>query len=326
MDMEEVEPNINISQFFPASIKAGMYEETLYAYPTLVCGNFITSVTPASESNCPISGVQSYQEYKHSLETCRNNLMGNRTTYKRLVEGKMNDSDGWYLPYIYLDGYIDIHGANGLDEGVKKLKSGEVDQSLCERLRWFIGLCNDSKESVCVNGKASDNSVVNHESVLKFSFSEKLSEDVKKLLSTDRLVFGLSSVSMGDGNALLQFTDSLVVSKTRWKRRDKFRNAIRKFIDFYTSLRMRYKIAYGFDLMQPQIRYLLVPNKEFYTKTAAVYDPIYKNAHEFLKGAVPAPAFTFEERKKMQHVLNTECLVDKKSKTQAKDPERKTEL
>lgn len=98
--------------------------------------------------------------------------------------GKINDNDGWYLPYIYLDGYIDKHGKSSLAKAVEELEGekGVVDSALCEELRWFIGLCQtqDKDENKCKDGSMSTSdiqeSIINRIAVVMFSFSEKLSK------------------------------------------------------------------------------------------------------------------------------------------------------
>ena len=325
---DEIGAQIEWDNMFPAAIEAGRRAYTQFAYPTLLCGNFILAMTPASPDDCPIAcGTTSFFEYKSALETCQSNLMG-WSPYKRLVAGKMSDKHGWYLPYIYLDGYIDIYGARSLQTGIEELEKGNVDATLCQRLRWFTGLCNyegGQPKNICLDppkGYDFEKDVVEHQSVLQFSFSEKLSLHAKLIadsdrLDSDQLVDGLSSVSMGEDNILLQFTDSLVVSKKQWTDADPEKNAaIREFIQMFTSLQMRYKIAFGFDLNIPQTRYLLMPLKTFYSRTEAAYNPIYRDAALFLQNAVPAPVLNNKE--KLQEILIKKCMnadLDKKTKS-----------
>jgi len=50
----------------------------------------------------------------------------------------MNDDLGWYLPFMYLDGYIDQHGPFSVAKGVADVVKGVVDEELCFRLSWFM--------------------------------------------------------------------------------------------------------------------------------------------------------------------------------------------
>ena len=145
---------------------------------------------------------------------------------------------------------------------------------------------------------------------------------------TENLMLLHRSVSMGPENNLLQFTDGLVVSRSQWESDTTKQVAIAEFIKFFTSTSFRYKLAYGFDLNWPQIRYLLMPNKDFYDKTPAQYDPIYSDAFPLLQGAVPAPPLSEQDRIRIQVLLNEQCIptIGPKANPKYKAPGRKTEL
>ena len=329
MKTEEVGAPFDWTDVFPASEKAVTIGEEKYGYPTLVFGNFIHAITPAALADCPISrGNISFFEYKSALETCKSNLMGEWSDYERLVSGKMIDDGGWYQPYIYLDGYVDLHGAEKLQQGLEDLTNGAVDDTLCERLRWFTGLChhNDSEpQNLCLD-TTSDvatfiDDVVDHKGVLLYSSPEKLPLAVKKMEGSDRMIHGLGAVSMGNENVLLQLTGALVVSADRWEDANtNKKNAIKDFIEIFASLQMRYKISSGFDLETPQNRYLLMPLMSFYSKTDAAYNPIYSDALDFLQNAIPAPPL--EDPTTLHETLMSMCIADveeepgKKTKTE----------
>ena len=312
---EEVEATFNWTDVFPASEKAVIIGEEKYAYPTLVFGNFIHAITPAALPDCPISsGTASFSEYETALEICKSNLMGEWSDYERLVSGKMIDQDGWYQPYIYLDGYVDLHGAENLQQGLEDLMNGVVDDTLCERLKWFTGLChhNDSEpQNLCLD-TTSDvatfiDDVVDHKGVLLYSSPEKLPLAVKKMEGSHRMIHGLGAVSMGNENVLLQFTESLVVSGDRWdEASSRKQSAIREFIEMFTSLQMRYNISSGFDLETPQNRYLLMPLMSFYSETDAADNPIYSDASDFLQNAIPAPPL--EDPTTLHETLMSKCI------------------
>ena len=305
----------------PAAVEAMTVDEKIYGYPTLLCGNVVTSIAighgPVSTEECPINqGSVPLTEYKNALKTCKKNLIDSGIdTFKTLVIGKMNDRGGWYLPYIYLDGYIDKHGKSSLMKAVKDLEvHRRVDKDLCKELNWFVDLCQTqgTNENKCRDGSVPthgvQDSIVNRESVLMFSFSEKLAEVLKRCDHRCTPHVFLASVPLGDKNIFLQFTDGLVVSKERWIAHDKDKkDAIEQSVKFFTSSSFRYKLAYGFDLNKPQVRYLLMPNKGFYeTPFPSAYDPIYRDAFTFLKEAVPAPAL--KNKSDIQTLLETECL------------------
>ena len=54
----------------------------------------------------------------------------------------MNDASGWYLPYIYIDDYIDVHGNKSVDKTTEDVIKGVIDETACSRLFWFISDCN----------------------------------------------------------------------------------------------------------------------------------------------------------------------------------------
>lgn len=336
MSLDEMDVGGNIKEdIFPAAVQAMTVSETTYGYPTLLCGNFITSIGPVTTEKCPINkGVASQSEYQTALETCATNFGNSQEDFKTLLFGKMSDVYGWYLPYLYLDGYIDTKGDSSLEQAVEDLKHGTVDSDVCENLRWFFGLCDnsDTGKNKCKDGTVSSSevpsSVVDKESVLMFSFSETLAKVLKKADDRNRGPQSLASVSLGNQNLLLQFTDGLVVSRKRWmEHADDKKDAITQFMKFFTSSTFRYKLAYGVDLNKPQVRYLLMPNKDFYeAPSPAAYDPIYSHARKFLSTALPAPLL--ENKSEIQKVLNDKCLhITVSAKEQNRDsPKRKNEL
>lgn len=315
---------------FPAAVEAMTRDGAIYGYPTLLCGNVVTSISPVVTTECPINkGRDPLTKYKSAFKTCEERFLDSVQTgpFETLLVGKMTDDGGWYLPYIYLDGYIDKYGKSSLTKAVKDLEENVVDAGLCKELNWFIDLCQTKgqKANKCRDGSMSTSdildSIVNHKGVLMFSFSEMLAEVLRKCPNS-RMPQALASVPLGDENIMLQFTDGLVVSKEQWMAHEEDkRDAIKQFVQMFTSLTFRYKLAYGVDLNKPQVRYLLMPNRDFYeTPSPAAFDPIYSNAMKFLKVAVPAPAL--KNKSEVQKLLERECL---QTKIRAL-PKRKSEL
>lgn len=121
---------------------------------------------------------------------------------------------------------------------------------------------------------------------------------------------------------MLQFTDGVVVSKERWMAHEEDkRDAIKQFVKMFTSSTFRYRLAYGVDLKKLQVRYLLIPNKEFYAAPSpAAFNPIYMNAQ---KEAVPAPAL--KNKSKVQGLLESKYLQSSTPKKRGL-PKRKSDL
>ena len=313
VNLSVIDPSGNMTQnMFPAAMDAVTKNVYKLGFPTLLCGNFITSIGPVSATECPIKqGRVAYSEYQEAIACCKKNFIESSwSSYSTPLVGKMMGA--WYLPFIYLDGYIDMYGREFLTTAVHKLKQGKVDVELCKHLRWFTGqCCNTGGENKCTDDEVSSddipNMIKNYTSLMMFSFSERLSE-VLKDVDFDRQAYALTSVSMGDENYLLQFTDALVVSRSQWEMSTEQSEAIRMFAEFFTDTKFRYKLAYGFDLDKPQVRYLLMPNRDFYEKTPAAYDPIYKDAFPFLQEAVAAPGLSQQELSAMATLLKNQCI------------------
>ena len=305
---------------FPSAVRAVTFKhvlthkQTVYALPTLLCGNFITSIDPATQQTCPIylQPPRTFEEYKKALDICWNNV---NQQYESLIMGKMYNGKGSYLPDIYLDGYIDIHGEDSLDTAILELLLGVVDETLCERLQWFVGLCKTklTDENKC-NGRlvtgdfdqATYDGIIQNKNLLMFSFSEKLSTLLQKAGSSKQ-PHALASVSFGDKNNLLQYVDGLVTGKEQWKKADSGKKkVISAFNRFFIQTKLRERVTKG-DYLTPQANtYLIIPNKKFYS--SANIDPIYKQMLPFLNSAVPAPYISTHDRKKMLDTLKDKCV------------------
>lgn len=61
---------------FSAAVEAMTVDETTYGYPTLLCGNFISSIGPVTTEKCPINkGAASQSVYQEALNTCKANFI-----------------------------------------------------------------------------------------------------------------------------------------------------------------------------------------------------------------------------------------------------------
>ena len=302
------------NDIMPAAASAVTIKGQLYAYPTLLCGNFLIGLNPGTNSNCPLREArENYEEFHRIMENdCIPKIPGD---WRRIPGGKMNDKGGWYLPFLYVDGYIDIHGIDSVAQAVEDVIEGVIDPDVCERLSWYIGCCNDrdgvvqNKCYVDFEGSYVNSSsnvypdIENGETVFFFGFSEKLGLIVR---DTDRMSYAAISGPLGKLNHLLQFTDALVINKARWNvANEEKRNAIQDFVDYFLSNSLRYKIAMGKDLDPHQNRYLLQATETFYESTD---DIIYQDIYWSLQRAAAAPSLNIKERKKMQNVLAEKCV------------------
>ena len=328
---EVVEGNLIIAiptslpdDIMPATVGAVAINGELYAYPTLLCGNFLIGlVPPGNEQNCPLRNARvNYDAFHTTMENCKQNVGGN---WKRILGGKMNDGSGWYLPFLYIDGYIDIHGKNSVEKATDELVRGVVDPKVCERLTWYISCCDDKARQVgnkCYENfagsyvQSSSNlytDIQSGETAFYFGFSEKLAQ-IKR--DSDRASYAAISGPMGEQNNLLQFTDALVINKARWNAaNDEKRNAIIAFVNYFLNNRLRENIAMGVDLNPPRVRYLLQSTKTFYQSTN---DIIYQDLFWSLERAVAAPSLTSSQKAFMQANLESLCIKFLQSKKMRK--------
>ena len=320
------------SDTLPTAKSAVQVNNQLLGYPTLVCGNFIIGLSPGTECKCPLKDARVNSAlFATSIELCKENLLSTSTTYKRLYGGKMNDDDGWYLPYLYMDAYIDINGPVSVTKAVEDVLAGTVDSNVCQNLNWFINQCSNTDDPTinkCYQDfsgsyvQSSSNvypDINNQKTMFFFGFSEKTAM-VKQ--TSDTCPYAAISWPLGPSNYMLQFTDALVVNSVQWAAADEEKkNAIREFITYFTGYDLRRKIALGKDLSPPRNRYLLQAIESFY-KT--VEDNIYQDLYWQLQRSVAAPTLSDSDRSTMQTNLATYCISSTSSSTS--NYEAKTEL
>lgn len=313
-----VEIPITVEGVLTAAESASMIDGTYYAYPTLVCGNFLISFQPGSEIGCEIDDAKhDYENFHTKLVRCFWQYFWKAMHYQRMIGGKMNDDDGYYVPIFYIDGYIDIYGRDAAEDAIKNVLQEDFDENLCERLTLFIMSCYNR---IPIQNKCYynyDGSYVNGSDYLYQDFADDLtmfyygfSEGLGKIKQiTDRKPEVALSGPFGDENNLLMFTDGLVVSKTSWDAAsEEKKTAIKKFLSYFVSKELRKKITLGQDLNTPQKRYLLQANKAVYTSEELTDDKIYQDILPSLQNAVPMPYINYTERKRMQQVLTEQCI------------------
>ena len=318
----------------PAAVDAVLMNGGVYAYPTLVCGNFLMGLTPpGSDDVCPLREARkNYEDFHERTETCKNSIVANPDShYHRILGGKMNDADGWYLPFLYLDGYIDVHGKCSVEKAVYDVTQLEiVDGDVCEHLSWYVSQCNNQKEIAEPNKcyyefpgsyvQSSSNvyeDIKDGKTAFLFGFSEKVAE----LANSEIVPYTAISGPLGPVNHLLQFTDALVVNKARWDEADEERrNAIRAFINYFLGYQVRYAISMGLDLDPPQNRYLLQAREELYSMGDLKYNSVYQDLLWSLKTAAPAPSLSPWQKEKMEKVLSEKCIkIEGETSTKLKE-------
>ena len=129
--------------------------------------------------------------------------------------------------------------------------------------------------------------------VVLYGFSENLAETLqasakfKKCKQTLKIITPPLDKPPGH---ILTYTDAVVVNRKKFAHKQKA-VLIKKFVNFYTSLAFRNKVAFGWDLPQPIFcpRYLLPAREDFFTKTAAAKDEKYQMFHKALSHSLAAP-------------------------------------
>lgn len=302
------------SDTLPAAVESVTIGAKVYGYPTLVCGNFLVGLSPGTEAKCPIHEAKNAYGMLYSrIPQCKKSLLES-SSYDILYGGKMSDEYGWYLPFLYLDGYVDIYGPDSVMKAINDLKSPDeiVSQTVCDKLNWFVSHCIRNNKNYCTQNfdgsyvESSSNvfnDIENKKTVFFFGFSEKTAIADAYALPYRAISWPFSEAK----NYLLQFTDALVVNKEKWlaANEDK-RNAIREFIMYFTGLELRHKIGLGEDLNPKRNRYLLQAIEGFYALVPE--NPIYSDIYEELQRAVAAPSISSDDRMLLQGVLERKCL------------------
>ena len=300
---------------FPEALDAVEYDNKYYAYPTLLCGNFLIGLSPATSDSCDLeSGRYTYDNFSNILTQC-DGVLSSYPTYERLLGGKMNDVYGYYLPEMYVDGYIDMYGSDKAQEAVDNVLAGNIDMTLCSRMTNYVGACSDGAGSPPNNKcfykytdsyvEESDNiytDIKNKKTMLYFGFSEKLAEIKKD--NPGMTAYAAISAPLGDSGYLLQYTDALVVSASSWNSADNAKkDAMIDFINFFTSQNLRESIIFGKDLSPQATRYLLQANKQVYSSIEATSDPVIVDLYWALQRGVHTPINDDTVRAKMQQML-----------------------
>ena len=304
----------SMNNIFPEALEAVEYDNQYYAYPTLLCGNFLIGLSPASSSTCDLESARdTYTDFENTLTECEK-LHSSYPTYERLLGGKMNDVYGYYLPDMYIDGYIDMYGSDKAQEAIDNVLSGVVDMGLCSRLTEYAGGCRDKTgpppHNKCYYSytdsyvESSSNvyaDITENKTMLYFGFSEKLGLIKKDNPGIE--AYTAISAPMGDSSYLLQYTDALVVSLESWNESNEKKQAIIDFVNFFTGLGLREAIMFGMDLSPPTTRYLLQANQLVYSTQKAIDDPIIDDLKWALDRGIHTPLTDTSLRARMQEML-----------------------
>ena len=223
------EVDIKPDEFFKATIDAVKDNEKYLGYPTLACGNFIIETQNDTEQDVEL------EKYKYGDFLASITLAKFMSKHKRLIGGTIDDSDGWYLPFIYLDGVIDIKGPGSLRKEIKNVMDNNPDQTMVQRLKTFFVFFKDSLGEFDKNDKIIQH-VADRKNGYFFGFSETLSEIIK--VAGDKRIRATKAIvpPFGEDNFMLVFTDALVINKIRFMFASQAKKkALKDFAKFFTS-------------------------------------------------------------------------------------------
>ena len=296
-------------------------KEHLYGVPTLQCANFLMELADVNSS--PKSPLleewKSFDQLKKALDRAER-----ESAHRILLAGDFRGS--WGLPMFYLDAYVDKHGKGSVYDGI----DGEIDDpELLEELKEFIDYGElPSGKNPDIDGEFHEHhdrlikEVIDSQHILMYAYSENLGEALQKAAErkAHKRALRIISPPLDESNNLLTYTDAAVVNKFKFA--DPQRAAlITKFVEFYTSLPIRTKLAFGRDLPPSVLypRYVLPARTAFFTETAAAEDENYQQFHAALKHSTPAPNHDiYGKRKALQAQLQEALGIPPEAYTQLK--------
>ena len=322
--LQPLEDHFTVTEdiFASSAVRSVTYlKEHLYGVPTLQCANFLMEL---ADVNCsPKSPIleewKSFDQLKKALDRAER-----ESAHRILLAGDFRGS--WGLPMFYLDAYVDKHSKGSVYDGV----DGEIDDpELIEELKEFIDYGElPSGKNPDIDGEFHEHhdrlikEVIDSQHILMYAYSENLGEALQKAAErkAHKRALRIISPPLDESNNLLTYTDAAVVNKFKFA--DPQRAAlITRFVEFYTSLPIRTKLAFGRDLPPSVLyrRYVLPARTAFFTETAAAEDEYYQQFHADLQHSTPAPNHgIYGKRKALQAKLQEALGIKATAYTQLK--------
>ena len=232
---------IDISRYFNASTDAAKNGNLYLGFPTLACGNFLIEIKRKGRDVDRLDG-DNYRKFKKSAaKAVQYSVYDGRCPIKkpitkpeRLIGGKIDDSDGWYLPSIYLDAVVDIEGPGKMETSIQNVLDGNPNPTAIDRLKEFYGYFkNICKE---LDQEDIEKDVADGINANFFGFSEKWSVILKERNYDGIEASAVFSPPFGKENYALIFNDALVMNKKKYENADqKRKDAMHLFAKFFTS-------------------------------------------------------------------------------------------
>eukprot|EP00731_Ephydatia_muelleri_P009379 Em0004g1717a len=248
---------VNSESFFRFAVDSVKYNGIVYGIPTLVCSNFLATLTSP----------------KGSQEV---DLIG-------------NFRGSWTLPGHYLNGYVNKLGASTMDAGV--LSNPPEHDDIVQKIRQLSNRCArcDGRNPCTDNTYNNDsNAMISDVIGSKKSNFLAYSEVIGQVLYTEPGVQVDSVIAppLGGAGYLPMYTDALVANRNTYEAK---KEDIKKFMKFYTSVLFRHQYALCGDMPGPNCaRYVLPANLGFYSLVPS--HPFYAMLYEVItKSGTPGP-------------------------------------
>jgi hypothetical protein len=309
----------NVQEFDPAvdglhddALRVGMdavtYKGSCYGVPTLNCGNFLLELISGQEKS-DSEVLSSLETGNHSLGDLQDIVRRYHDLFKGTSSMVGNFRGKWTLPLMYVDAYVDEHGASSVTEAVDA--PIEAQTKVLDNMKLFMKFdestdgTNDGESGKYESAAARDESIMKSDHIMLYGYSEYLSQVMSDKMQQGKHIHASCIVSppLGKENQLLAFTDAAIVNKSHYSGRKAA--AILAFLKFYTSLDFRNKYAEGKDLKCPHPpRYVMIAREDFYTTGFGAKNKNYKELRKAFDHAVAAPNHGLADKhKKMDETL-----------------------
>ena len=304
LPVDSVYPAFTLTNYFPAARWAVTYNGTVYGVPTLQCGNFLIELADNRNTSpfLPVSEIRTMSDMEDALS----GISGPGSDNSVILLGNFRGSLA--LPLFYIGSYI-FKYKNKRPEEAYEAQPFEPDEAVLDDLRTFSGFAQETDGS----NKATDmyyeecpgdmiERMVQSSHSLSTSHSERMGETLYRSREAKHVI------NVNSRNRLLTYTDALVINKQISGSKKRI---VKKFLEFYSGLEMRTRIAMGEDLDVVAPRYVLPSRLDFYRTISAdgVYQRIYQRFYELLihySVSAPNHGITQDIRKEMQGTLQKE--------------------
>ena len=250
---------VNDTSFLRSAVDAVKYNGHQYGIPTLVCANFLAEITSLKGTQDAVNLIGSFR-------------------------------GSWSLSGHYLNAFINKYGAYAIDEGVLSNPSEQRDILL--NIKHFSDSCvRKNGNNPCIDNTYKDNTDAQINDVIASKRSSFLAyaEVIGQALFTDAglVIQSVRAPPFGGAGHLQMYTDALVANRNTYGAK---KDAIKKFITFYTSINFRFEYAYCGDMDFKCIRYVLPATSGFYSLEKVEQNCLYSQLRDvFMTSGTAGP-------------------------------------